>query len=364
MRRAAGAANPVIYNVPLCKLAIMPKLYIDEFVGISNRLEALPYAFAVRQAYGHDIVLDWHELDSFSVDDTRRGKVRLLARLGALRIRDDTAEAVFDRLRGRKIILRALEGPDDKLTPIYLETARKLHLAPPLAGAVRAAFARVRGRPVVGVHIRQGDYRLVSDARYEIAGQEWPAVPVWWYHRQMARIRARQPAVCFFLSCTGDPAAFREIHADFDVFSLDVRSHYDYKGDDHRSTVNPVADLFALASCPLILAMPISGYSHWAANALGRPSDACAEAGRHVLAGGRRVFEDVVQDSGDQDVSIVDSTHLGQQLANLDDVVDVGFAAGSLATLVCMPFGGEAEGLEYVGKEIHQAVSGFLRSTN
>jgi hypothetical protein len=30
-----------------------------------------------------------------------------------------------------------------------------------------------------------------------------------------------------------------------------------------------VADLFALACCPTILATPISGYSHWAANALG-----------------------------------------------------------------------------------------------
>ena len=250
----------------------MPKLYIDEFVGISNRLEALPYAFAVRKAYGHDIVLDWHELDSFSVDDTRRGKVRILARLGAVRVRDNNAEQLFDTLRDKKIILRALEGPDDKLTAVYLETARKLHLAPHLAEAVRSAFARFAGRPVVGVHVRQGDYELVSDERYEIAGKEWPAVPVWWYLRQMERIRARQPDVAFFLACTGDPAAFREMHERFNVFTLDVRSHYDYKGDDHRSEVNPVADLFALACCPTILATPISGYSHWAANVLGAPS--------------------------------------------------------------------------------------------
>lgn len=257
----------------------MAKLYIDEFVGISNRLEALPYAFAVRQAYGHDIVLDWHELDSFSVDDTRRGKVRLLARLGALRIRDNDAERLFPTLRDRKIILRALEGPEKPLAAVYLETARKLHLSPPLATAIRTAFAPAgqAPRPVVGVHIRQGDYRLVSDARYDIAGQEWPAVPVWWYQQQMERIRARQPDVRFFLSCTGDPAAFRDLHEHFDVFTLDVhsvRSPYDYKGEDHRSTVNPVADLFALACCPVILATPISGYSHWAANALGAPSAA------------------------------------------------------------------------------------------
>jgi hypothetical protein len=56
------------------------------------------------------------------------------------------------------------------------------------------------------------------------------------------------------------------------VFTLDALSHYDYKGDDHRSTINPVADLFALACCPTLLATPISGYSHWAANALGAPT--------------------------------------------------------------------------------------------
>lgn len=252
----------------------MPKLYIDEFVGISNRLEALPYAFAIRQAYGHDIVLDWRELDSFSVDETTRGKVGLRARLGAVRVRDHDAERLFAQLRNKKIILRALEGPDDKLLPVYLESARKIRLAPHLITAIRQRFAAQRQRPVVGVHIRQGDYALVSPERYDIAGQEWPAVPVWWYLRQMERIRARQPDVCFFLSCTGDPAAFREIQENFDVFSLDVHSHYHYKGSDHHSAVNPVADLFALACCPVILATPISGYSHWAANVLGAASAA------------------------------------------------------------------------------------------
>ena len=98
--------------------------------------------------------------------------------------------------------------PDERLTRVYLDTARKLHLAPALATAVRAAFARAEGRPVVGVHIRQGDYQLVSDEHYSIEGREWPAVPVWWYEQQMARIRARQPDVCFFLACTGDRRCF------------------------------------------------------------------------------------------------------------------------------------------------------------
>ena len=56
------------------------------------------------------------------------------------------------------------------------------------------------------------------------------------------------------------------------MFTVDAPSPYGYKGADHRSVVNPVADLFALACTPVMLATPISGYSHWAANALGAPS--------------------------------------------------------------------------------------------
>lgn len=45
---------------------LVPKLFIDELVGISNRLETSPLTFALRKAYGHDIVLDWNELDTLA----------------------------------------------------------------------------------------------------------------------------------------------------------------------------------------------------------------------------------------------------------------------------------------------------------
>jgi hypothetical protein len=249
----------------------MPKLYIDEFVGVTNRLETLPLAFAIRAAHGHEIILDWHELDSFSVAGTRRGKVRLLARLGALRVRECDRTS-FDRLGGRKIILRSLDGPPELLDPIYLEVARRVRLAGPLAERIRRSFAALGDRPVVGVHVRHGDYELEDAETYRI-NREWPAVPVWWYAEAMAAIRRAQPEVAFFLSTTGDPSAFRELHEGFDTFTLDVASHYGYKGPDHESRINPAADLFALACCPVILATPVSGYSHWAANALGPASE-------------------------------------------------------------------------------------------
>jgi hypothetical protein len=249
----------------------MPKLYIDEFVGISNRLETLPLAFAIRKAYGHKIIIDWRELDSFRVDDTQRGKVRILARLGALRIRN-CDRTLFDTLADKKIILRSLNGPSEFVNPIYLETARKIHLAPHLVASVKQCFAPYINRPVVGVHIRQGDFRLASESSYEIAGLEWPAIPLWWYQKAMELIVKKQPDVCFFLSGTGDPSTYLSLHQNFNVFSLDVASPYAYKGTDHSSSINPVADLFALACTPILLATPISGYSHWAANVLGEPT--------------------------------------------------------------------------------------------
>ena len=248
----------------------MARLYIDEFVGISNRFETLPLAFAIRRHHGHDIVLDWRELDSFSVADTARGKVGILAKLGALRVRD-CDRRLFDTLGGRKIILRSLNGPAELLDPIYLEVAGKVKLAPGLARDVQETFARIRGRPVVGVHIRHGDFELENAEEYRV-DREWPAVPVWWYAAAMAAIRRVQPDVVFFLSGTGDPSTHPEFR-DFQTLMLGVGSHYAYKGEGHGSKANPVADLFALACCPVILATPISGYSHWAANALGPASD-------------------------------------------------------------------------------------------
>jgi hypothetical protein len=248
----------------------MPKLYIDEFVGISNRLETLPLAFAIRKAHGHDIVLDWHELDSFSVDQTTRSKLRIFSKLGALRVRS-CDRALFDTLGGRKIILRSLDGPPELLDPIYLEVARKVKLAPELRRDIQRTFAQLGGKPVVGVHIRHGDYELENADVYQV-DREWPAVPTWWYALGMAAIRRAQPDAVFFLSGTGDPSAHPELQG-FETVTLNVGSHYHYKGEGHGSRVNPVADLFALACCPVILATPLSGYSHWAANALGPPSD-------------------------------------------------------------------------------------------
>jgi hypothetical protein len=248
----------------------MTTLYIDEFVGISNRFEALPLAFAIAQEYGHRIVIDWHELDSFSVEGTSRGKVGFWAKLGALRIRDCDL-ALFKTLKGKKVICRSLDGPAQYLDPIYLDVAKKVKAAAFVKEGIARAFAPWAGRPVVAVHIRQGDYHLVSPECYDI-GTEWPAVPLWWYEAAMRKVLELAPDAVFFLASNGTAQALAPITSQFPVFQLDLASPYTYKGPDHASDVNPVADLFALACCPVLLATPVSGYSHWAANVMGEPS--------------------------------------------------------------------------------------------
>jgi len=47
-------------------------------------METLPLAFVTRKAHGHDIILEWRERDPFSVDDTRRGKLADITRIGAV----------------------------------------------------------------------------------------------------------------------------------------------------------------------------------------------------------------------------------------------------------------------------------------
>jgi len=41
-----------------------PKVYIDDYNGITAHFETLSVAFAIQKAYGHPIFLDWKEPDA------------------------------------------------------------------------------------------------------------------------------------------------------------------------------------------------------------------------------------------------------------------------------------------------------------
>ena len=247
------------------------RVWITEYVGLSTRLEALAMAFLIRQRWGHEICLDWHELDAITVEGTRRRRRGLLARIDSVKLRGYEPDAFERAGRHRNIVLRTHEGPREALEPLYLPTARRIRLRADLADAIRAAFAPHAGRPVVGVHVRRGDFPLVSTERFDVNATAWPAVPDWWYAHVMGAIRAAVPDVAFYVACTGRLADYPWLGG-FEVFDVPAASTYGYKGPDHASARHPVADLYALACCPLIVGTPCSTYTHYAADMLGAPS--------------------------------------------------------------------------------------------
>ena len=249
----------------------MKRVWITEYVGLSTRLEALAMAFLIRERWGHEICLDWHELDALAIDGTRRRRRGLLGRLDSAKMRTYTPEA-FERLgRHRNIVLRTHEGPRAALEKLYLPTARRVRLRADLADAIRRAFAPHASRPVVGVHIRRGDFALVDADRFDVNAAEWPAAPDWWYAHVMGEIRRAVPDVAFFVACTGSLADYPWL-GEFAAFDLPTSFPYGYKGPSHAALRHPAADLFALACCRVVVGTPCSTYTHYAADQLGAPT--------------------------------------------------------------------------------------------
>lgn len=249
------------------------RVFVTEYVGLSTRLEALATAFLISDYYGHEVCIDWKELDALHVIGARVRGRGVLGRLDALKLRGEIAPEDFYRIaRHRNVNLRTHHGPRHLLGRYYLPTAQRVKLRPDFVDAIRTGFAPYAGRPVVGVHIRRGDFPLVDPMRFDANAAEWPATPDWWYEHVMEQIRRAVPDVAFYVSCSGSLADFPNLTQRFDVFEIDTRSSYAYDRPDHASVRHPAADLFALGCCRTLIASSCSTFSHYAANMLGSPT--------------------------------------------------------------------------------------------
>ncbi|MDB6122355.1 MAG: hypothetical protein JWQ71_1348 [Pedosphaera sp.] len=250
----------------------MKKLFITDYVGLSTRLEALALAFVISDYYGHEVCLDWPELDSFKVVGAKEQGLGIAGRMGALRMRNYSDELFYKIKDHDKVILRTHKGPAHLLERYYIPTAQRVKLRPDYVYQIRETFGRYANRPVVGVHIRRGDFKVANGDVFDANHTEWPGTPTWWYEFVLGKIAAVHKNAAFFISCTGDSDSFQELKKNFDVFELPTSSPYGYKGPDHDSKRHPMADLFALACCNVIVGSTCSTFSHYAANALGAPS--------------------------------------------------------------------------------------------
>jgi len=250
----------------------LKKIFITDYVGLSTRLEALAIAFLISETFGHQVCLDWLEHDALTIAGTRKCGRGLLGRVNSIKLKVDWPTHFSELKSYTNINLRTHLGPAHLLANLYLPAARRVKLRPDLVAVIKETFRPYEHRPLVGVHIRRGDFPLVSSEIFDVNASEWPAVPDWWYEHVMSQIQRRWPNVAFFVSCSGSLSDFPNLQAKFDVFDLPASSPYAgiYKG--HAAAHHPAADLFALACCRTLIGSPCSTFTHYAANMLGQPA--------------------------------------------------------------------------------------------
>ena len=250
----------------------MRSVFITEYVGLSTRLEALAMAFMISDYFGHEVCIDWSELDALHIVGAKVSKRGLLGRIDSLKLKGDTSENFHLVSRHRNVNLRTHEGPRHLLEKYLLPTAQRVKLRPDLIEVIRDTFGRYADRPLVGVHIRRGDFPILSKDEFDVNAFVWPAVPDWWYEHVMAEIQRAVPDVAFFVSCSGSLDAFPNLRKTFDIFDLPAESPYAYKEAGHQSSRHPAADLFALGCCTTLIGSTCSTFTHYAANMLGGPA--------------------------------------------------------------------------------------------
>jgi hypothetical protein len=247
---------------------VRKKLYISNFSGLGNRLEALVLASMIEERYGHSIHLSWPEKDSLRIAGTTPGRMPLWERFGSLKLRDFDEPTLRSLDSVRVINLRSTYGPRELQRRYVLPTAARLKPHPRIAAAIRETLARKGDRPAVAVHIRQGDFHVFADS-YDATGHRHPAPGLWWYEHVMRAYAQAFEGVYFVLGYSGDPEPLGRLRQTFDIVSFPPVFRYAPLLPGHRSQGHAVVDLFGLACCTTLIATPTSSFSHWAANMLG-----------------------------------------------------------------------------------------------
>ncbi len=243
------------------------KVFIGNYTGICNHLESVILAFAIRERFGHEVWLDWPELDAFSIESAHVGPRRFFHRFRGINYRG-TDESEFEALsRYCHIDIRGLYGAPLALLDAQLpQVIASIRLHAGLARQIKDFFGAIR-KPVVGVHIRRGDFRVDRERKLRHA-----ATPDDGLVFALEQISKQHPNTAFFLSYTGRAEDYRFLLDRFDCVTLPIATPYRHHGPSQASEKHPIADLFALACCTSIVVTPRSSFSHWAANCLGAPS--------------------------------------------------------------------------------------------
>ncbi|MBF0108335.1 MAG: hypothetical protein HQL76_04075 [Magnetococcales bacterium] len=249
------------------------RIISTQYTGLCNRLEGLALCFAFHELFGHQVCLDWPDIEGLEVAGARRWRYTPMDKLFGRKVRDPDG-TTFHRLgRHRVLIQRGTTGGDQGvLDRVYLPTMARLRLNAAGREQLRRHLGRSDGAMLVGVHIRRGDFHGEEGDGYDIHATRHPRVPLWWYIHAMEQVRSRFGHVVFLLSHNNlEPGEEGRLRERFAVLPSLADGSYNAHGG-HAAATNPVLDLFGLACCPVIITTPMSTFSHFAANVLGSPS--------------------------------------------------------------------------------------------
>ncbi|MEO5367477.1 MAG: hypothetical protein H7831_14225 [Magnetococcus sp. WYHC-3] len=251
------------------------RIISTHYIGLCNRLEGLALCFACREHYGHAVCLDWPERQWLAVAGTKRWIYNPIDKLLGHKLRDPSAEEFHQLGRYRVLIQRGTTGGDAAvLDRLFMPTMGRLRLWEQGQQRLATYLRQVPpGALLVGVHVRRGDFQRSADPRsFDIHASRHPQVPLWWYVYAMERVQRQYGNVCFLLSHNmldlEEEALLRQRFAVLPA--LDEGQYH--PGGGHAARSNPVLDLYALACCPVIIASPMSTFSHFAAHVLGPAS--------------------------------------------------------------------------------------------
>lgn len=245
------------------------KVFVRDFTGLANRLEAASLALIFQASHGCEICLDWPELDAFSIAGTKRGKMRFWHKLSRRKLYDFENGVPASALDRYAIDIRGIYGPRDLQRSCNKQIAARMVPGETTVRCISDMFLPLKDVPTVGVHIRRGDFFVSEGDAYSPGAKKHNAPPIWWYEKVMESIRAIDPATAFYLAHNSDEATIARLKTKFRIIESPSLSSYTHRPPGHASQAHPVVDLFALACCRSVIATPYSSFSHWAANLLG-----------------------------------------------------------------------------------------------
>ncbi len=204
---------------------VLEKLvFVGRKNGLCNRLEMLMAAYAFRRRYGHSVTVDWPDATLMSLPLVRLGAPQWWRRLTGYGIALDSCD--LDAI-GRRLTVdvRSISSISGTMTELEIrELGALIKPADALAREMHEALLPVLEKPVVGVHIRQGDFVSGDDQGYRAIDGRHTRLPIWWYEWMMARIAAEVPEVVFLLCVSGEAKPLQSL---MDTFNC-VRCNIEY----------------------------------------------------------------------------------------------------------------------------------------